>query len=456
MKTVLTTQITVTAQTVLASTLLRLSSADVEEAIRREVAENPALEFVEPNSTRERTPVERPSRPEDDPGWDSGSRRGFAAAREWDDLDPLERVAAAQSPLEQVQSQARLNVPAADLDIVSYLIQSLDEHGFLKIPEADLARELGVPRERVLRGIAWLQKLDPPGIGARDLRECFLLQCAHLTALGMDCSLVSLMLHSAWDCFTQQRWGCVLKRIKISRAQIDGILQFMRANLYPFPLALLAKDPDRETALTRPDLIVRRNPRTGDARFSVEVVAATMPGLRISSTYRLSAETMPDEAPPLAPAEREWVCQAIERARHFINALDQRRATLRRIGEFVVTWQDGFFEHGPAHLKPLTRAAVAKALGVHESTVSRAVSDKILQLPNGRLIEFSDLFDRSLAAKEAIRQLIRTSGGPLSDRAITVQLQARSFGIARRTVTKYRAQLGIPTMGRRQRARHGE
>lgn len=134
---------------------------------------------------------------------------------------------------------------------------------------------------------------------------------------------------------------------------------------------------------------------------------------------------MPDEAPPLAPAEREWVCQAIERARHFIDALDQRRATLRRIGEFVVTWQDDFFEHGPAHLKPLTRTAVAKALGVHESTVSRAVSDKILQLPNGRLIEFSDLFDRSLAAKEAIRQLIRTSGSPFSDRAITVQLQAR-------------------------------
>jgi RNA polymerase sigma-54 factor len=454
MKTVLTIQTRITAQTVLASTLLRLSAADMEEAVKRELAENPALELAEPSAIRSRTAVERLSRSGDGAGWEGTGRGGSAAAWEGDDHDPLDRVAAALSPFEQVLSQAKLIVPAADLDIVAYLIQSLDEHGFLRIPEPDLAGELGVSHERVLQGIDWLQKLDPPGIGARDLRECFLLQCAHLTALGVDCSLVAQILHSAWDCFIQQRWECVLKRAKVSRAQIDSVLQFMRGNLYPYPLLLLAEDPHPETALTRPDLIVRRNPPTGDAGFTVEVVAAEMHNLRISSAYQLSVGTTPEGASKLAPAEREWVCQAIERARRFIDASEQRWATLRRIAGYVVAFQNDFFEHGPASLKPLTRAAVATVLGVHESTVSRAVSDKVLQLPSGRLIEFNELFDGSLAAKEAIRQLIRTPGKPLSDREIAAQLQGQSLGIDRRTVAKYRAQLGIPTMGRRQRARH--
>ena len=456
MKTVLTIQTRITAQTVLASSLLRLSAADMEDAVKRELAENPALELAEPSAIRSRTTVERLSRSGDGAGWEGTGRGGSVTTWEGDDQDPLDRVATAQSPLEQLLSQAKLSVPAADLDIVAYLIQSLDEHGFLRTPEADLAGELGISRERVLQGIAWLQKLDPPGIGARDLRECFLLQCAHLTALGVDCSLVSQILHSAWDCFIQQRWECVLKRARVSRAQVDSALQFMRGNLYPYPLLLVAEDPDRETTLTRPDLIVRRNPHTGDARLTVEVVAAEMHKLRISSTYQLSVGTTPDGASQLAPVEREWVCQAIERARRFIDAIEQRWATLRRVAGYVVAFQDDFFEHGPASLKPLTRAAVATALGVHESTVSRAVSDKVLQLPSGRLIEFSDLFDGSLAAKEAIRQLVRTPGKPLSDREIAGRLQGRSLCIERRTVTKYRAQLGIPTMGRRQRARHDE
>ena len=452
MKTAQTTQIAVTAQTVLASTLLRLAVADVEEAVKRELAENPALELVEPRSVRERTTAERPSRFGDSLEWDGARHRGTTTAWEGDDQDPLDRVAATQSAFEQLFDQARLLTPTADLDIVTHLIQSLDEHGFFRIAEADFARDQGVSLERIHRGIAWLQKLDPPGIGARDLRECFLLQCNHLATLGVDCSPILQILHQAWDCFAQQRWECVCKKARISRAEVDGALQFIRANLYPYPMSLVAEGPDRESALTRPDLVVRRNPQTGGMRFSVEVVVAKMHNLKISDTFQLTMEPTPVGTSQLASVEREWVYQSIERARHFIDALEQRRATLRRIGEFVVTYQDDFFEHGPGHLRPLTRAAVAAALGVHESTVSRAVSDKVLQLPSGRLIEFSDLFDRSLAAKEAIRQLIRTSGRALSDREIALQLEGQSLGIARRTVTKYRGQLGIPIMGRRQSA----
>lgn len=453
MKTVQTIQTTVTAQTVLASTLLRLSAADVEAAVKRELTKNPALELIEPSPLGKRVTVERSFRFEDTPRWNGARQRKPATISEGDDQDLFDRVAATQSASEQLCEQARLLVPMTDLDIVTCLIHTLDEHGFLRTAETDVARDLGVSPERIDQGIAWLQKLDPPGIGARDMRECFLLQCAHLTAMGVDCSLIFQILHSAWDCFIEQRWECVAKRARVPRTQIDSILQFMRGNLYPYPLLLVTGSPQHGLALTRPDLIVRWNPHAGGPKFSVQVVAAEMYNLQISATYRLSVETCAEGGARLAPTEREWVCQAIENARRFIDAVGQRWTTLRRVGGFVVAFQNDFFEHGPAHLKPLTRAAVAAALGVHESTVSRAVSDKVLQLPNGRLIQFSDLFDGSLAAKETIRQLIQTSGRSLSDREIAVHLQGQSPGIARRTVTKYRAQLGIPTKGHRQRAR---
>jgi RNA polymerase sigma-54 factor len=149
------------------------------------------------------------------------------------------------------------------------------------------------------------------------------------------------------------------------------------------------------------------------------------------------------------PDGRQWICQAIERARMFMAALEHRWGTLRRIGEFLVCYQADFFARGPRYLKPLTRAEVARQLGVHESTISRAVSDKIVQLPNGRLVEMSDLFDRSLAAKEAIRELLASADGPLSDGEIATKLQEASFHLARRTVAKYRSQLHMPAMGHR-------
>lgn len=430
---------------VFASTLLRLSSVELKEAIQREVAENPALELLESQIVWKQRTVEQSLHARNSIGKKSEAHRISLANWEGDGEDTFERIANHRSPLDQLLSEAMLLVPADDLNTVLYLVQSLDEQGYLRTPENDIARSLGIPVERVDRGILWLHKLDPPGIGARDLRECFLLQCNHLATLGIDCTCVAQVLLEAWDCFTQGRWECVSKLARLSRAQVNGVLQFMRANLYPYPMLLIHEDLGRQNDLVRPDLIVHRNLQPSGAKFAVEVAAAEMHDLKISDAFRHAKVASAGGDTELTPGEREWVTYSIDRARQFIDALEQRLATLRSIGNYVVAYQENYFEQGPRYLKPLTRAAVAAALGVHESTVSRAVSEKVLQMPDGRLIEFSDLFDGSIAAKEAIRQVISNANRPLSDREIAENLQGHSIDISRRTVIKYRAQMGIPT-----------
>src|SRR6266511_5094477 len=187
-------------------------------------------------------------------------------------------------------------------------------------------------------------------------------------------------------------------------------------------------------------------------RYAAFAITSTSFHLRSPPTPAMTSLccTAPIGSSP--PTERAWIQEAVGRARMFINALEQRCATLRQIGEFLVTYQVDFFTAGRRHLKPLTRADAAHALGLHPSTVSRAVSDKILQLPNGRMIQLCELFDASLAAKEAIRELLANNSSPISDNQIAEHLRAQSFDLSRRTVTQYREELGIPSRSIRNRS----
>ena len=441
LKTTLRTQTKVTAHMMLTTRLLRLSGAEVEEVVKQELAENPALEGEERHRLRSAEMRPAASRSMDR---DSSTGLGHWAV---DTDDPIERLAARESPIDRLLGQARLMVPTEDVETVSYLIQSLDERGFLTASEEELAPELGVSKERLRQAIAWLHQLDPPGIGARNLRECFLLQCADLQARGTDCKTVVYVLEKAWDPFARQRWNAVARCVRLSRSDIDAVLCFIREKLYPHPLQLVPQTAEEDSVLTRPDLIVRRSLEGGAAKFQVEIPAAQPYELRISPVFRMVLNAADQTG--LGPEARAWTGEAIERARMFLAALEQRQRTLRRIGEFLACYQSAFFEHGPRSLRSLTRAELARQLGVHESTISRAVSDKVLQLPDGRLVALSDLFDRSLAAKEAIRAVLAQAGEPISDREIAARLERDSLHLARRTVAKYRSELHIPAAGRR-------
>lgn len=448
-------QTRVTPQMVVASNLLRLSSNDVESLIQRELQENPALEVAEAPRPFRREP-RRARYPTHGDGsgmtfsGGSGRRSAHRGNSDGDPGDPMERLAAPEPVLDQLLAQAGLLLSGRDLDLAVYLLQSLNEHGYLDAAPEQYASELGVPCADVQRVIGVLHELEPAGIAARDVRECFLIQCRRLAADGVDCDVVSRILEKAWSDLIRQRWDRVAQKVKISRRAVERAWQFMQRNLYPYPMQMMSEPGDRADTLTHADLIVRREPDSGGWRYTLEVPDAEAFELQVCPTYQAAMQG--NGSNHLPADQREWINASVARARMIIAALAQRWATLTRIGEFLLDYQRPFFDGGPRCLVPLTRAELASEMGVHESTISRAIADKTIQLPSGRIIPLGDLFDNSLGAKEAIRQLLAQNAEPLSDREIALRLGQQGMSLARRTVTKYREAMGIPTKQQRCRS----
>ena len=431
---------------VLASHLLELPVSELEIVLQREVANNPALELdVVDEPTWPHETLALPASWKDSDGSSNEDYRGEADSRAWH-----------ASAREQLVAQARLLVTIEDLAIATHIIHSLDAHGFLREANETLASELGVTAAQIERVVCALHELEPPGIGARDMRECFLLQCDALAAEGMNCDLVRRILHEAWDDFLTQRWPRVAATLGVHVRTVEAARSFMCRNLYPYPLSLV-DDPTPDTAIFRhADVIVRPNPdsATGIKRqYVIDVPAAERYHLSVRRDFEQMLATNTGNGTALPPEQQVWVGQSIVHAQSIISAVNQRWATLIRIAAYVVGQQADFFTFGPSHLKPLPRVAVAEALDMHESTVSRAVRDKIMQHPNGRLFAMSDLFDGSRSVKEALRCVLEQAERPLSDRELALRLQAQGWTLARRTVAKYREELGIQPRNRRQTIR---
>jgi RNA polymerase sigma-54 factor len=259
------------------------------------------------------------------------------------------------------------------------------------------------------------------------------------------------MIALAWDDFIHQRNDRLACALDITVEMVEEARSFIRAHLHPYPLQLVVDSADDAVILTNPDLIVHRltNPGTGRVGFTIEIPAAEQFELRLSD--HLEYVPQPITAEDRVESSRfEKLDRAIERARTFIDALNYRWHTLQLIGDFLASYQAEFFEHGPRCLKPLTRADLAVALSVHESTISRAISDKTIQLSDGRLMPLSGLFDASLAPKEAIRHILASANHMLSDREISSCLHDQGIFLARRTVAKYRRQIGLSKRNRSQ------
>jgi RNA polymerase sigma-54 factor len=309
----------------------------------------------------------------------------------------------------------------------------------LRSSSEQLAAQLRLERADIERLIPVLHELEPPGIGARDLRECLSIQYRYLETQGIHCTPVKEILELAWEDFAAQRWGRVAEKLGITKSELDSARRFIAQNLYPRPLALMSDEGNSE-ALHHPDLIILRHKQDEEITFALEVPAEAFE-LRLSQSFtRVIAECSAGEE-ELSTQERDWLALHLERARLFITSLQKRWETLRRIGEFIIEFQKGFLEGGTSHLKPLTQAMVANALGCHESTVSRAVNNKVVQLPNGHLVPMEIFFDASLPVKAALQQILADSQRAISDREMTERLAQAGYSVARRTVTKYRAQI---------------
>jgi RNA polymerase sigma-54 factor len=214
----------------------------------------------------------------------------------------------------------------------------------------------------------------------------------------------------------------------------------MRQHLRPFPLERASDGgSSADTSYLMPDVIIREE----HDRLVAEVVESRRFYLRLSPLYQELSQATARSHQDISTEEREHLSTFVSRARLFLTNLRQRRETIRRIAEYLIERQEQFLRHGVRHLEPLTRAEVAAAIGVHESTVSRATANKYVQIPNKEIVPFSHFFTASLSVKDVIQELISNEATPLTDQDIVEILRKRGFDVARRTVTKYRGQLGI-------------
>ncbi len=325
------------------------------------------------------------------------------------------------------------------MPIAEFLVGNLDERGFLECSVEEVARILEVSTAEVRVVLKELQAQEPVGIGSRDLKECLLLQLDYLEARGTTAPHVRAIIERHLAQLGEHKFSRIAQELHIPSAEVTAAAQFIKKHLNPFPAQGTPAANGAASGYVLPDVIIARR----DKGFEVDVVESKRFFLRINPLYRELMLRAQQEEAHLNDNEKRHIQQYVSRARLFMANIDQRRQTLQRIVAYLVSFQGDYLANGVRHLRPLTRAMVAAELGVHESTVSRATASKYVMLPTGEVVPLSHFFTPSLSAKDVIKDMIEHEAEPLTDEQIAEGLAAKGITIARRTVAKYREQLGI-------------
>jgi RNA polymerase sigma-54 factor len=329
---------------------------------------------------------------------------------------------------------------AEDRKTAELIIGNIDDNGFLQSTPEEMALNSGIPQEDFEKMLAVIQSFYPAGVGARDLRECLLIQ---LQREGREHSLEYKIVFEHMDDLGKRRFPEVARRIGIGVEEVQKAANNI-ARLNPRPGQVFAAAPQNYVL---PDVIVEKV----DDDYQIILNNEQIPHLRISNLYKdiiASGDAQGSDV-------KDYVRDKIRSGKFLIRSIHQRQQTISNIAQEIVSRQRDFLDHGPSHLKPMTMAEVADAVGVHETTVSRAVSGKYMATPQG-VFEMKYFFTSgyqtatgeslsNTSVKEAVLDLIKHENGsaPLSDQEIVEILTERGIPIARRTVAKYRTELNI-------------
>ena len=333
--------------------------------------------------------------------------------------------------LADVVTSAAALLPTADRWLLDSVVADLDDRGFLDRAPDRLAADLGVPVERVRRVIGAIRRVSPPGFCAVDLVDCLVLQ---LDALPDPPAVLRAVVRSHLPALARGRLPSVARALGVPVQEVTAARDYLRSRMRPcIPVDRGSARPPR----LRPDLVVTV------ADGAVRVALTWQPRLRLHPDFvALAADRQ--RVARLPDAERRMLTRSLADATAFLDRLDQRARTLQRVGVEVAARQRAFLLSRVPAPEPMTRADLATVLGVHESTVSRAVQGKSVELPSGRVVPLSDLFGRSRSVHECLRGLVAAEDVPSSDGDLARALADRGHVVSRSAVRKYRQQLGIP------------
>ena len=312
----------------------------------------------------------------------------------------------------------------------------------------ELVAAAKVSLEKIEKAISFVQNFNPVGVGARDLKECLLIQ---IERLGIDDPVAELIIENHMDLLAQHKYTQIAQSIGIDENQVRKKVELI-TTLDPKPGLIFSTE---KAHYITPDVFVEK---VGD-NYIITLNDERIPHLHISKLYRnlLSKKETPKET-------RDYIKQKLMAGNWLIKNIHQRQQTISKIATEIVNVQRGFLDEGPAFLKPLTMQEVANNVSLHESTISRAIANKYIQTPQGTF-QFKYFFTSGIQTgtgemmsivnlKQQIASMIKEEDTvhPLSDQDIINKLQEEGIKLARRTVAKYRQELGIPASNIRKRA----
>ncbi|RKY29205.1 MAG: RNA polymerase sigma-54 factor [Planctomycetota bacterium] len=448
--------------------ILQLPALDLQDLITRELEENPVLEIEQPREPEEEYAPEPPSdaqleRKREQPDYEvvneleeSLLEDNFYTRRprraDDDGHGKMEAMKNAESRPISLQDYLFQQLSLLELDprireIGEYIIYNINDDGYLQYSLEDILESIDLPvlftmGEKALRAV---QSLDPPGIGARDLKECLLLQLAEN---GHAASFEHELIENHLKDIELNRFPKIAKETGRSIDEVKECIRMISA-LNPRPGGLYA---GASAPVVNPDVVVT----CVDGEYEVRLEDDYLPRIYVNPSYHALLKEQKNN-----PRICEIVRKKLDSARWLIDAIEQRRTTLFKIAKKVIEIQRDFFDKGITHLKPLKMQEVAEAIGVHNSTVSRAISNKYAQTPRGIFpLKFfftggttaeDGTVESRMSVKQRVKDIIdnEDKSNPLSDDEIAERLKEMGFNVARRTITKYRCTMRIPSSRRR-------
>ncbi len=451
--------------------LLQLSRMEFEAAIRKEMEENPILEEL--HDTQEETALKNESERRDAQESDMAAQEADPRKQEQEEFDwesyvdstnkgPAERGAAPndeimnyeniisseQTLFDHLMWQVGLyGFNDEEKSIVSILIGYVEDDGYIKTSFEDIARDENVTIEQLEENLPLIWEFDPPGVGARNLKECLLIQAKHLEEDTND--IVELINNHLKD-LEKKNYEAIAKAMNL---QIEDVIDMCKIiyEMEPKPGRAFVSG---QTQYVTPDVYVYK---VGD-EYVVSLNEDGMPRLRISNFYKNALK-----GKSVSGVTQDYIRDKLKSAVFLIKSIHQRQRTIYRVTESIVKHQMDFFEKGPAHIRPMILRDIANDLGIHESTVSRVTSNKYVHTPRG-IFELKYFFNsgisrsngESLASESVklkIKEMIEAEDikNPLSDQKVVDVLKKEGIQIARRTVAKYRDVLGILPSSKRKK-----
>ncbi len=457
--------------------LLYMPLLDLQQHLKQELMNNPFLEMVEPEEEDDEEEGQTEEAPQaekanDEIDWEEILLNGFDAGGRHEEHEEKEYYEPVTVETRDLADHLRDQIQLLELTprqrlLADEFVGNIDEDGYLACPVEeiftsinDLVRStaeemdqdpLDAPvysGEELEEMLSIIQGLDPPGVGARDLRECLLLQ---LKDAGLEQSVPYRLVRDCFDELINHRWSEISKRFGISPSDVQKAADEIQ-KLDPKPGIKYSDTGDNYII---PDLIVEKI----DGKYHVFLNDANLPRLKLSKAYQEIAR----DKKKFEGENKEFISNKLNSANWMIQAIEQRRQTMLKVMNFIVDRQREFFEKGVQYLKPLTLREVAEVINMHESTVSRVTNEKFVQTPRG-VLPLKFFFSSGLSTtggedvsargiKAQIEKLVAEEDPkhPLTDQAIVNILKESGVQIARRTVAKYRDQLGVLSARMRKR-----